>query len=430
MLHQTPLIATVVVGLVLAFILGTLAHRLRMTPLIGYLCAGIVVGPYTPGFVADAHLAQELAEIGVILLMFGVGLHFSIHDLLTVKRVAIPGALLQMAIATSMGLILALALGWQSGESVIFGLTLSCASTVVLLTALQERKLLDTPRGRIAIGWLVVEDMAMVLALVVIPVIAPALTPALDAAFSPASPPAPHPASGSALLAASAAAITPAALITTLAITVAKVIAFIAVMLIIGRRAIPWLLERIAATGSRELFNLCVLAIALGCALGSTLIFGVSFALGAFFAGMMLAESRFNQRASETSLPLRDTFSVLFFVSVGMLVDPAILLQHPLLLLATLCIIVLGKALTAFLLMRAFGHGLRAALTIAASLAQIGEFSFILATLGNTQGLLSDEACDLILGSAILSIMLNPLLFVGLDYLNPWLEKQELASKK
>ena len=400
--HHTPLIATIVGGLVLAFIFGTLAHRLRMPPLVGYLIAGIAIGPFTPGFVGDADLAQELAEIGVILLMFGVGLHFSLKDLLSVKNIAIPGAVAQISIATLLGMGMAWALDWPMGEGFLFGLALSVASTVVLLTALQERRLVETKRGRIAVGWLIVEDIAMVLALVLIPAL-------------------------SGVLGGKGEALGTGALLTTLVLTLGKVVAFVAVMLIVGRRVIPWILERIADTGSRELFRLAVLAIALGFALGSAYVFGVSFALGAFFAGMILSESELSHRAAEESLPLRDAFAVLFFVSVGMLFDPSILIRHPFLVLATLLIIVVGKSLAALFIVRAFGHPLSTALTISASLAQIGEFSFILATLGISLGLLSPTARDLILGCAILSILVNPLLFSLLDRLKPALEKRERA---
>jgi CPA2 family monovalent cation:H+ antiporter-2 len=401
--HHTPLIATIVGGLVLAFIFGALANRLRMPPLVGYLVAGICVGPFTPGFVADANLAQELAEIGVILLMFGVGLHFSLKDLMAVKAIAIPGAIAQIAIATLMGMGLAWAMGWSIGAGLIFGLSLSVASTVVLLTALQERRLVETRRGQIAIGWLIVEDIVMVLALVLIPAL-------------------------SGVLGGAGESLSTSALLITLAITLGKVIAFVAVMLVFGKRLIPWILERIADTGSRELFRLAVLAIALGFALGATYVFGVSFALGAFFAGMILAESELSHRAAEESLPLRDAFAVLFFVSVGMLFDPSILIREPLLVLATVFIIVIGKSLAALLIVRSFKYPLSTSLTIAASLAQIGEFSFILATLGISLGLLSPTGRDLILGGAILSILINPLLFVGLERLKPWLERREQAD--
>jgi CPA2 family monovalent cation:H+ antiporter-2 len=398
--HHTPLITTLVGGLVLAFIFGALAQRLRMPPLVGYLVAGIAVGPFTPGFVADAGLAQELAEIGVILLMFGVGLHFSVKDLMSVKGIAIPGAIVQIAIATLLGMVMAWFLGWSVGAGLVFGLALSVASTVVLLTALQERRLETTRRGRIAVGWLIVEDIAMVLALVLIP------------AFSGLLGGAGEPLSGGALL-------------TALALTLGKVVAFVVVMLVIGRRFIPWVLERIAATGSRELFRLAVLAIALGFALGSAYVFGVSFALGAFFAGMILSESELSHRAAEESLPLRDAFAVLFFVSVGMLFDPSVLVREPWLVLATVFIIVVGKSIAAALIVRAFGHPLGTALTISASLAQIGEFSFIIASLGLSLGLLPATGRDLILAGAIFSILLNPLLFVVLDRLKPWLDARE-----
>lgn len=405
--HDTPLISTIVGGFVLAFFFGALANRFRMPPLVGYLIAGIAMGPFTPGFVGDIHLAQELAEIGVILLMFGVGLHFSLKDLLAVKGIAIPGAVAQIALATLMGMGLAWAIGWTVGEGLIFGLALSVASTVVLLTALQERRLVETRRGQIAVGWLIVEDIAMVLALVLIPAL-------------------------SGILGGKGDALSTSALLTTLGLTLAKVAAFVAVMLIVGRRVIPWILERIANTGSRELFRLGVLAIALGFALGSAYIFGVSFALGAFFAGMILSESELSHRAAEESLPLRDAFAVLFFVSVGMLFDPSILVREPFLVLATVFIIVIGKSIAAFAIVRAFGYPTRTALTISASLAQIGEFSFILATLGISLGLLPEAGRDLILGGAILSILINPLLFTALDRRKARPEQQEsrAAGKK
>ncbi len=385
--HSTPLIATVVGGIVLAFIFGAIAQRLRMPPLVGYLLAGVAMGPHTPGFVADQSLASELAEIGVILLMFGVGLHFSLKDLLSVRKIAVPGALGQIAVATAMGAGLAWMLGWPLGGGVVFGLALSVASTVVLLRALQDRRLLETDRGRIAVGWLVVEDLAMVLALVLLPALAEALKSDGGEAVS-------------------AAQITE-----TLALTIGKVVAFVAVMLIIGRRLIPRMLDWVASTGSRELFSLSVLAVALGVALGAAFLFDVSFALGAFFAGMILAESPLSHRAAEESLPLRDAFAVLFFVSVGMLADPSIILRAPLELLGTVAIIMVGKSIAAFAIVRAFGHSTGTALTIAASLAQIGEFSFILAGLGLSLGLLPEQGQDLILSGAILSIFLNPFAF-------------------
>ncbi|KAB7738809.1 Kef family K(+) transporter [Parvibaculum sedimenti] len=399
--HQTPLIAAIVGGLVLAFIFGAIANRFRLSPLVGYLLAGVVVGPFTPGFVADQTLTLQLAEIGVILLMFGVGLHFSLKDLLSVKAIAIPGALTQIAVATLLGMALGWALGWPIGMGLVFGLALSVASTVVLLRALQDRRIVETERGRIAVGWLIVEDLAMVLTLVLLPALAGLLQ-----------------AAGTAGNELDLYEISKA-----VALTIGKIAAFVALMLIVGRRFIPWVLHEIAHTGSRELFRLAVLAIALGVAYGAALLFGVSFALGAFFAGMILSESPLSQRAAEETLPLRDAFAVLFFVSVGMLVDPRILLTDPLPLIATLAIIIIGKSVASFFIMRAFGHPVSTALTISASLAQIGEFSFILATLGVTLHLLPERGRDLILAGAILSIMLNPLFFMALERLKPVLEK-------
>ncbi|MET0337162.1 MAG: YbaL family putative K(+) efflux transporter [Caulobacter sp.] len=387
--HHVPLIATIVAGLVLAFIFGAIANRLRLPVLVGYLLAGVAVGPFTPGYVADQPLANQLAEIGVILLMFGVGLHFSFKDLMAVRKIAIPGAVAQILAATLMGLGLAVLLGWPLGGGIVFGLALSVASTVVLLRALQERRLIETERGRIAVGWLIVEDLAMVLALVLIP----AVTSALSGE------------SGGGLIGMAGA----------LGITLGKVAAFIALMLIVGRRVIPWVLHWTAHTGSRELFRLAVLAIALGVAFGSAGLFGVSFALGAFFAGMIMSESELSQQAANETLPLRDAFAVLFFVSIGMLFNPMILIQHPLSLIATLAIIVVGKSIAAYLIVRAFKHATGTALTISASLAQIGEFSFILAALGTDLKLLPPEGRDLILAGAILSILVNPVLFRFVD---------------
>jgi CPA2 family monovalent cation:H+ antiporter-2 len=404
MLHHTPLIATIVVGLSLAFVFGALAHRLKISPIAGYLLAGIAVGPYTPGFVADQSLALELAEIGVILLMFGVGLHFSVADLMSVRAIAIPGAVAQIAVATLLGMGLAALLGWPVGGGIVFGLALSVASTVVLLRALQERRLLTTERGRIAVGWLVVEDIVMVLTLVLLP----ALVPLLSGEGS----------SGGGLWDILARA----------ALTLGKVAAFVAVMLLVGRRLIPAVLHYIAHTGSRELFRLGVLAIALGVAYGAAKLFGVSFALGAFFAGMILAESELSQRATEESLPLRDAFAVLFFVSVGMLFNPSILIEQTWPVIATVVIIVLGKSLAALAIVLAFGHSLPTALLVSASLAQIGEFSFILAGLGVYLGLLTDMGRDLILAGALLSIMLNPLLFLLVDRLEPARDKTAKAA--
>jgi len=404
--HHTPLIATIVGGIVLAFILGALAQRVRVSPLVGYLLAGVLASPSTPGFVADPALAGDLAEIGVILLMFGVGLHFSLADLLSVRGIAVPGALAQIVFATALGMVLSWSLGWKPAAGLVFGLALSVASTVVLLRALQERRLVETEQGRIAVGWLIVEDLAMVLTLVLLPPVAGLLGGTTEATGT---------ADGSEIARA-------------LGIIFAKVAAFVALMLLIGRQVIPRILHYVAHTGSRELFRLAVLSLALGVAYGAVELFGVSFALGAFFAGMVLAESELSHRAAEESLPLRDAFSVLFFVSVGMLFDPTILVRQPGSLIAALLIVVLGKSVAAFLIVRAFRHPLRTALTISASLAQIGEFSFILAGLGATLGLLPEEGRDLILAAAILSILFNPLFFAILDRLGPRLERRRAVS--
>lgn len=405
--HATPLITTIVAGIVLAFVFGAIAARLRIPPLVGYLVAGIVAGPFTPGFVADQTLAPQLAEIGVILLMFGVGLHFSLKDLLSVASIAIPGAIAQISAATVLGLGLAIALDWTVGAGLVFGLALSVASTVVLLRALQDRRDVDTRRGRIAVGWLIVEDLAMVLALVLLPALAGLV----------GTDPAPPVTGGAAEAAVSGGggAGAGAGLWQALLMTSVKVAAFVAVMLVIGRRVIPWMLQAVARLGSRELFRLAVLAIALGVAFGAAQLFGVSLALGAFFAGMVLSESDLSHEAAQESLPLRDAFAVLFFVSVGMLFDPEILLREPLPLLATLFIILVGKSIAAFLIVRAFGHPPRTALTISASLAQIGEFSFILIELGIGLDLVPERARGLVLAGAIVSILLNPVMFMLAD---------------
>lgn len=381
--HDTTLIGTLVAGLGVAFLMGALAHRLRISPIAGYLLAGVLVGPFTPGFVADTGLAMQLAEIGVILLMFGVGLHFSLKDLLSVRRIAVPGAILQIAVATALGMALGLWLGWPLAGSAIFGLALSVASTVVLLRALQARDMIETEKGRIAVGWLIVEDLAMVLALVLLP----------------------------AMFGARGDEGAGAGLLQSAGIVLVKVIGFVAFMLIVARRALPWVLHWVAHSGSRELFRLAVLAIALGVAFGAAVVFDVSFALGAFFAGMILGETQLSRRAAEETLPLRDAFAVLFFVSVGMLFDPSVLVDRPLPVIATVAIIVVGKSLAAYALVRAFGHPNQTALTIAVSLGQIGEFSFILAGLGVGLKVMPEEARDLILAGSILSILFNPIFF-------------------
>lgn len=383
--HSLPLITTLVGGFVLAYLFGMLAQRLRISPMVGYLAAGVVCGPFTPGYVADLRLAPELAEIGVILLMFGVGLHFSLKDLLSVKHIAIPGAIVQITLATLLGLGLSQLLGWSITAGLVFGLALSTASTVVLLRALESRGQLDTKEGRIAIGWLIVEDLVMVLALVLLPILANLQT--------------------------GGKALTLSHVLWDLGFTLAKVAAFIALMTIGGRRLIPWMLARTAATGSRELFTLAVLSCSLGIAFGAVKLFGVSFALGAFFAGVVMNSSHLSHKAANDTLPLQDAFAVLFFVSVGMLFDPTILLREPLAVLATIFVIVIGKSVAAFAIVRLFGHSVRTALTISASLAQVGEFSFILMGLGAMLGLVPDVARDLVLVGACFSIMLNPLVF-------------------
>lgn len=403
--HNISLITTLAVGFGVALILGFLAERIRVPALVGYLVAGIVIGPATPGFVADVHLASQLSEIGVMLLMFGVGLHFSIEDLLAVKRIAVPGAVVQMGLATLLGMAVAWGWDWSWGSGLIFGLSLSCASTVVLLKALESRGVLESMNGRIAVGWLVVEDLATVLVLVLLPPLAGVL-------------------GGSA--AADAAAAKP--LWITIGQTLLQVGAFLALMLIAGRRVLPWMLWQVSRTGSRELFTLSVIAAAIGIAYGAAQLFSVSFALGAFFAGMVMRESEFSHRAAEESLPLRDAFAVLFFVSVGMLFDPAILVEQPWHVLGVLAIIIFGKSIAALVLVLAFRYPLNTALIVSASLAQIGEFSFILAGLGLSLGLLPAEGMSLVLAGALISIALNPVLFAMIEPVRRWiLQRSEFA---
>lgn len=405
MVHETPLITTLVLGLCLAFLFGVIANRLRISPLVGYLLAGVIVGPHTPGFYADPKLANELAEIGIILLMFGVGLHFSMKDLLSVKAIALPGAIIQMVCATLLGTGLGLALGWELSAAMVFGLALSTASTVVLMRAMQQRRLIETERGRLAVGWLIVEDLTMVLALVLLPALAGVMGGKAD---TPADP---------------FIAWFDLGIWGIIGLTIAKVAIFIALMMIVGRRVIPWLLKISAQTASRELFRLAVLAIALGVAFGASHLFGVSLALGAFFAGMIMSESELSHRAAEETLPLRDAFAVLFFVSVGMLFNPMKVITDFIPLAATLFIIIVGKSVVAFLIVRLFRYPLGTALTMSASLAQIGEFSFILAGIGVSLGVISDDARDLILGGAILSILLNPLVFIAAEKIKERLER-------
>ena len=406
--HALPLISTIAAGFGLALILGFLAVRLRLPALVGYLVAGILIGPATPGFVADSALAQQLSEIGVMLLMFGVGLHFSFDDLLAVRKIALPGALVQIAIATALGVLVAKSWGWSLAAGLVLGLALSVASTVVLLRALEGRGVLESLNGRIAVGWLVVEDLVMVLVLVLLPPLATWL-------------------GGTAAPLAHGAAERGLGL--TLALTLGQVLLFIVLMIVVGRRLFPWFLWQVAKTGSRELFTLCVIAAAVGIAYGSSRLFGVSFALGAFFAGMVMRESELSHRAASESLPLRDAFSVLFFVSVGMLFDPQVLLREPLHVLAVLAIILLGKSLAAFVLVLAFRYPLNTALTVSASLAQIGEFSFILASLGVSLGLLPPEGQSLILAGAILSIALNPLVFKAVEPLQRWIRSRSKLAR-
>ena len=395
--HSASLITTMAVGLGLALVLGFIAARMRLPALVGYLVAGIVIGPHTPGFVADVGLAGQLAEIGIMLLMFCVGLHFSLDDLLAVRRIALPGAVLQIGVATAMGVAAAWAWGWDLLAGITFGLALSVASTVVLLKALESRQALDGVEGRIAVGWLIVEDLVMVLVLVLLPPLADlhlGRSALADGRFGVAG---------------------------TLLATLGQVAIFVGLMLVVGRRLVPWLLWQVARTGSRELFTLCVIAAAVGIAYGSAALFGVSFALGAFFAGMVLRESELSYRAAKESLPLQDAFAVLFFISVGMLFDPQVVVREPMHLAVVVLIIVTGKSLAAFLLVIAFRYSVRVALTVSASLAQIGEFSFILVGLGLTLGILPAEGQSLVLAAALISIALNPLLFRGIRPIESWI---------
>ena len=390
--HAPPLIATIVLGIGLAFVFGTIANRLRVSPLVGYLLAGVAVGPFTPGFIADQNLALQLAEIGVILLMFGVGLHFSIKDLLSIRAVAIPGALLQVALSSLLGFGLARLTGWSGGTALVFGIALSVASTVVLTRALQERRLMETERGHLAVGWLIVQDLLMILVLIMLPAIAAVIQQEAGAAGG---------------------RLDFGELATSVGLTILKVGGFIGFMLVIGRRAIPLLLHYVAHTGSRELFRLAVLSVALGVAFFASQLFDVSFALGAFIAGMTLSESALSQVAAEESLPLRDAFAVLFFVSVGMLFDPTIVVDDPLPIVGALVLVLIITPAIAFVAVRRLGGALDAALLVAASLAQIGEFSFILANLGIWLGVMTEHARQMILATSIISILLNPAVFAA-----------------
>lgn len=405
--HDVTLIATIATGLGLALVMGFLASKIGVPPLVGYLVAGIIAGPATPGYVADVQLTGQLAEIGVMLMMFGVGLHFSLEDLMAVRRIAIPGALVQIATATALGAAVALWWGWSFGAAVVFGIALSVASTVVLLRALETRGVLESLNGRIAVGWLIVEDLFVVLVLV--------LLPALSGILGGKTP--------------EPAAVSGGELLKMLGVTLAKVAVFVALMLVVGRRLLPRLLWAVARTGSRELFTLAVISAAVGVAFASAELFSVSFALGAFFAGMMMRESALSHRAAEESLPLRDAFSVLFFVSVGMLFDPGIVLREPVKLLAVVAIVMLGKTAAAIGLVLAFRYPLNTALTVGASLAQIGEFSFILAGLGVGLGLLPAEGQSLILAGALISITLNPLVFAALEPVQQLVRKRSSVAR-
>ena len=403
--HDVDLIILLAVGFGMALIFGYIAARLRLPPLIGYLIAGIIISPNTPGIVGDIHLANQLAELGVMFLMFGVGMHFSLNDLLQVRRIALPGAILQIAVATLLGIGVSMYWGWSFGSALIFGLSLSCASTVVLLKALGDRGLLDSVNGKIAVGWLLVEDLVMVLALVLLPATAMLLgghaLPGTDTSQS---------------------------IWLTIGITLLKVTGFIAFMLIIGKRLVPMIMQFVARLGSLELFTLTVVAAAVSIAYGSYAVFGVSMALGAFFAGMVVKESDFSHRAEEETLPLREIFSILFFVSVGMLFDPSILIEEPLRILAVIAIIMVGKTLAAIALVLFFRYPINTALTVGASLAQIGEFSFILATLGLSLGLLTPDAQNLILAGALFSITLNSFVFSAIEPVQRWIrERSHLA---
>jgi len=393
--HDLTLITTIASGFGLALIFGFIAERCKLPALVGYLFAGILIGPATPGFVADVSIASQLSEIGVMLLMFGVGLHFSINDLMSVKRIALPGAIIQMTISTLLGMLLANWWGWTFGEGLIFGLALSCASTVVLLKALESRGILESMNSKIAVGWLVVEDLVTVLVLVLMPPLA-------------------------AILGGVTTETTSTPLWQTISFTLLQVTGFIVLMLVVGKRLLPWILWHVAKTGSRELFTLSVISAAIGIAYGAATLFSVSFALGAFFAGMVMRESEFSHRAAEESLPLRDAFAVLFFVSVGMLFEPSILLSKPLNVLAVVAIIVFGKSIAAMVITLALRYPLNTALTVAASLAQIGEFSFILAGLGVSLGILPAEGMSLILAGALISIAINPLVFSIIKPFKKW----------
>ena len=403
--HSLPLLFTLALAFVLALIFGCIAEKLKCPALVGFLCAGILCSSHTPGPTADMEIAMQLSEVGVILLMFGVGLHFSISDLLKVKGIAVPGAVLQMTIATLLGLLFAVYVWeWSLSSALIFGLCLSCASTVVLLKALEMHGHLNTVDGQISVGWLVVEDIATVLILVLLPPVAQIMgvTPGGGEAAEPMT------ASGIAYVIAS---------------TLLHVVAFVAIMMVVGRKFIPWVLWQIAKTGSRELFTLSILTASVGIAYGAAAVFDVSFALGAFFAGMVMRESKYAHRAATDSLPLQDAFSVLFFVGVGMMLDWRVILEEPWSILTMLAIIMIGKSLTAFCLVHFLRYPLHTSLNVGAALAQIGEFSFILAAQGIALGMTDQKMLSMVVASAILSIALNPLMFAMIPYVRRFSER-------
>jgi monovalent cation:H+ antiporter-2, CPA2 family len=406
--HETNLIATIAIGLTVAFLGGFVARRVGLPPIVGYLLGGVAVGPFTPGFVADTEVASQLAEIGVILLMFGVGIHFSIRELLAVRRIAVPGAIGQIAVATALGLGLGASLGWTFGEALVLGLAVSVASTVVLLRALLERHALESIHGRIAVGWLIVEDLFTVLALVLLPALALVLGGSVAASEAPRD---------------------VMGVLGALGLALAKAALLGAVMFFVGARAVPWLLVQVARDGSRELFTLAVLTVAIGIAFASSALFGVSLALGAFLAGAAVGESDLSHQAAADALPLRDAFAVLFFVSVGMLFDPVFVLEMPLAVIGVVALIVVAKALVAFAIVAAYGYPVRTGLTVAAGLAQIGEFSFILAGLGTRLDLLPDDGFQLIVAGSLLSITLNPFLFAALDSVEEWVRQHPRLAR-
>jgi CPA2 family monovalent cation:H+ antiporter-2 len=403
--HEPVLISTIAVGLMAAFVGGFIAKRMGLPTIVGYIVAGIVLGPFTPGFIADVDLALELADIGIILLMFGVGIHFSLRDLAAVRAIAIPGALIQIVIATLLGLMLGVALGWGIGGGLVLGLAMSIASTVVLLRAITDRGELDTSQGRIAIGWLIVEDLVTIVILVLLPTIGP-------------------------LIAGTAGAGTDSlGTLGNIALALGKAALFVVVMIVAGTRLVPRLLTLVSNEGSKELFTLAVLAIAIGFAFLSSTVFGVSFALGAFLAGAVVGESDMSHQAAADALPLRDAFAVLFFVSVGMLFDPSILIEMPLAIVAVVFLVVFAKAIVKFAIVALFGYPVRVALTVGAGLAQIGEFSFIVGTVGLSLGLLPPEGFQLIVAGALLSIALNPVLFHYVDPLEARLRTNSLMTR-